>query len=148
MHFGPTLETKLVAEGRNRYRIPAGGTFMLTDKEKARDSIMDIDAETPTGKLHYKRQPITPQTVTAEFAGKYYSPETEGFYHVSFKDGQLLLEHRRYATVALRNIAPDQFTSPNWWMNHIVFLRDKQKKVIGFEISSGRVMHLRFDKMQ
>lgn len=148
VNFGSTVETKIVDEGRNRYKIPAGGSFVLTEKEKARDSIMEIDAETPTGKLHYKRQPKMPQAVTAEFAGKYFNVETETFYHISFSNGQLTMSHNKYPDAVLRNIAPDQFTNDaNWWMNHIVFLRDKQKKVIGFEINSGRVLHLRFDKV-
>jgi len=48
----------------------------------------------------------------------------------------------------LKNIAPDQFTSSNWWMNHIRFLRDNSGKIIFFEVNSGRIFHLKYDKIK
>jgi CubicO group peptidase (beta-lactamase class C family) len=145
---GTTSEIKLVKEGNNRYRSSAGGILVLDDKNKPVDSVMDLKIETPNNVLFFKRQPKVAQTITPEFAGKYFSSETETFYHVTYKDGQLTLDHRKYTSVPLKYMAPDQFTSPHWWMNHIRFIRDKQKKITGFEVSSGRVMHLRFDKVQ
>lgn len=134
-----------VAEGNNRYKT-SEGVWVLDEKNTRRDSIMELKVELPTTLYLYKRQPQTAQQVTGEFAGKYYGAETEGFYHITYKDGQLTLEHRKYASVPLKYIAPDQFTSPHWWMNHIRFIRDPQKKIIAFEINSGRVLHLRYDK--
>ena len=140
-------EITIVAEGNNRYKTSVG-VLMLDEKNNMRDSIMELKIELPNTVFLYKRQPKTIQPVTGEFAGKYYGAETEGFYYITHKDGQLTLEHRKYASVPLKHIAPDQFTSPHWWMNHIRFIRDQQKKIIAFEINSGRVLHLRYDRVK
>jgi hypothetical protein len=141
-------EMKLVAESNNRYKLSVGGVLVLEEKNKLRDSTMELKIETPTTLQFFKRQPTIDQKVTAEFAGKYYGAETEAFYYITYKENQLTLEHRKYPSVSLKYIAPDQFTCSHWWMNHIRFIRDKQQKVIAFEVNSGRVMHLRYDRVK
>ncbi|MDF2192786.1 serine hydrolase domain-containing protein [Paraflavitalea sp. CAU 1676] len=144
---GFTGELKFYKETDSRYRTPGGAVYIFDDKERAADSIRSMRIEMPNSAITMKRQPAVAQTITDAFAGKYFNPETEAFYYVTFKDGALQLSHRKYATVTLKNIAPDQFTLPFWWMGHIRFLRDKKQKVVGFEVNAGRVQHLRYDKM-
>jgi CubicO group peptidase (beta-lactamase class C family) len=148
INTGASFEIKLVAEGNNRYRLPMGGVLVLEEKNTSRDSILELKIETPNNVQWFKRLSTIDRKVTAEFAGNYFSAETEAFYYITYKDGQLTLEHRKYPSVPLKNIAPDQFTCPHWWMNHIRFIRDKQQKVIAFEVNSGRVMHLRYDRVK
>lgn len=145
---GFTAELKLIKSDNNRYKTPGGAVYIFDDNNSKVDSITAFKIELPNTVQFLKRQPATAQTITEEFAGKYFSPETEAFYYITFKDGQLSLEHHKYTTVFLKNIAPDQFTSPHWWMNHIRFIRDKKGKPIAFEVNSGRVFHLRHDKIQ
>jgi CubicO group peptidase (beta-lactamase class C family) len=145
---GSTSEIKLIAEGNNRYKSSIGGVLVLDEKNISGDSIMTLKIEQQTTVQFFIRQPKTNQPVTEAFAGKFYGAETEAFYYITHKDGQLTLEHRKYSSVPLKNIAPDQFTSPHWWMNHIRFIRDRQGKVIAFEVNSGRVFHLRYDKVK
>jgi len=45
---------------------------------------------------------------------------------IVIKDGDLILQHRKFAEVKLSPIAPDQFSCSNWWMNNLKFLRDKK----------------------
>ena len=108
---------------------------------------MELKFENPVNTIAFRRQPASAQKITDEFAGRYYSEETEAFYNITFKDGVLSLEHRKFSTVPLKNIAPDQFTSTNWWMNHIRFLRDNSGKIISFEVNSGRIFHLKYEKI-
>lgn len=145
---GITFEIKLVAEGNNRYRLPMGGVLVLDEKNTARDSIMELKIETPNNVQSFKRFPTVDKKVTEEFTGKYFNTETEAFYYITHKDGQLTLEHHKYASVPLKYIAPGQFTSPHWWMSHIKFIRDKQQKIVAFEVNAGRVFHLRYDRMK
>ncbi len=143
---GNTFEINLSVLGNHRYRTGDGGVVIVEGKSGESDSIMAFKLESPNNTISFIRRPAT-QKVTAEFAGKYFGSETEGFYYVTEKDGKLSLEHRKFPTVRLTNIAPDQFTSPHWWMSHIRFLRDKQNKIIAFEVNAGRIQHLRYNRM-
>lgn len=144
---GANNEMKLFIAGKNRYRLPDIAVFTLDEKNKLLDSVMELKMEGTNNTILLKRQPPVPQKITSEFAGKYYSDETEAFYHVTEKNGQLTLAHRKYTDVLLRSIAPDQFTAPHWWMNHIRFIRHKGK-VVAFEVNSGRILHLRYDRVK
>ena len=143
---GNTFEINLSVLGTNRYRTGDGGVLIVDEYSKASDSVMAYRIESTTQTTSFVRRPAEAQKITAEFAGKYFSPETEGFYYVTEKEGRLSLEHRKFPTVRLTNIAPDQFTAPHWWMSHIRFLRNKQGKIIAFEVNAGRIQHLRYDR--
>lgn len=144
---GTTFEINLSIAGNNRYRTGDGGFIILDEKARSSDSIMAFKLESVNNTISFERKPVTAQKLSAEFAGKFFGSETETFYHITEKDGKLSLEHRKYATVPLTNIAPDQFTSPHWWMSHIRFIRDKKRKIIAFEVNSGRIQHLRYDRV-
>jgi hypothetical protein len=111
------------------------------------DSIMEFIVESPVSRVKFIRKPKMKQTVTAEFAGRYFSEETEAFYEVKEKDGKLTLEHRKFSTVPLQPFAPDQFNSPYWWMGHIRFIRDATNKIIAFDVHGGRILGLRYNKV-
>jgi len=135
--------------GNNRYSMEDGGPVLILDrKNNFNDSVMEFKIERTVNTITYKRQPKIATPVTAEFAGRYYDDETEAFYRVVEKDGQLTLEHRKFSSVPLKNIAPDQFTCPHWWMSHIRFIRDSQGKIVAFEVNAGRIQHLRYDKIK
>jgi len=67
---------------------------------------------------------------------------------IVIKDGDLILQHRKFAEVKLSPIAPDQFSCSNWWMNNLKFLRDKKGVITGFEVNAGRVLHLLYSKIK
>ncbi len=148
LNNGTTSEWKLMAQGNGRYKLNAGATLLLDENSKMPDSIMELKIETPTNIQLFKRQPATPTAITAAFAGKYYGAETEAFYYITVKDNQLTLEHRKFSSVPLKYIAPDQFTCPHWWMNHIRFIRNKKGAIIAFEVNAGRVQHLVYEKVK
>ncbi len=145
-YSGTTSEVKLSVAGNNRYSVTGGGVIILEEKNKTSDSITELNVENSNNTIAFKRQPKGVQKITTEFSGKYYGEETEAFYYVTEKNGQLTLAHRKFPDVPLKYIAPDQFTSPHWWMNHIHFIRDKKGKIIAFEVNSGRIHHLRYDR--
>ncbi len=146
--FPSSNNIRLAIDGTNRYSLGENGPYLILDeKNMSGDSVMELKIESSVNTLFFKRQPRTPQLITNEFVGRYYSEETEAFYTIIEKDGKLSLEHRKFSTVSLKYIAPDQFTCPNWWMDHIHFLRDRKGKVIAFEVNAGRIQHLRYDKL-
>ena len=147
--FAAPVDIQFAIAENNRYTSGEGAPVLILDeKNRLSDSVMQMKIESPNNSISFKRQPSTPQKITAEFAGRYYGEETEAFYTVTEKDGVLMLEHRKFSSVPLKNIAPDQFGCPHWWMSHIRFLRDNKGKIVAFEVNAGRVQRLRYDKVK
>jgi CubicO group peptidase (beta-lactamase class C family) len=142
------VETMFLADNNNHYPVSNSVVvLMLNDKNKSADSVMEFKWENQVTTIDFKRQPAVAQKVTAEFAGRYYGPETEAFYTITEKDGKLTLEHRKFSDAPLKPVAPDVFSCPNWWMSNLHFLRDKKGRIIAFEVNAGRVQHLRYDRV-
>ena len=82
------------------------------------------------------------------FTGIYYCPELDCKYGIASKDHKLVLTNNKYNDTKLTLISADHLLSDFWWMNHLVVIRDDKKEIIGFEVNSGRIMHLRFNKIE
>ncbi len=80
--------------------------------------------------------------------GTYYCPELGCKYEIVLKDHQLMLTNAKYNDTKLTLVNTNYLTNDNWWMNHLVMLRDAKNNITGFEVNSGRIMHLRFDKIK
>jgi hypothetical protein len=59
-----------------------------------------------------------------------------------------MLTNAKYNDTKLTLSGTEQLFSDYWWINHLQILRDNQKNITGFEVNSGRIMHLRFDKIE
>ena len=141
------VEWKLWAAGPNRYE--AEGLYLIFDSMDGKDSIQGFKVENQNGYQEFYRLPANPKKLDpVEYVGRYYSEETEAYYTVIQKDNKLILQHRKFADAPLTYDAPDQFSDSNWWMNNIRFLRDNRGRVIAFEVNSGRILHLRYDKVK
>jgi hypothetical protein len=82
----------------------------------------------------------------ASYAGRYFSEEMETFYDMSVEGGQLVIRHRRFGPVALTHTTGDAFaaTLP---VSQVVFQRDAQGNVTGFEAGNGRARGIIFKKV-
>ena len=141
-------EWKLAVK-ENKYQLNEGPILQF-EKSSSTDSVARIVFENPNGFTEYFRQPVIvlKKEEMASYAGTYYNDETEAAYMIVMKDGDLILQHRKFAEVKLSPIAPDQFSCPNWWMNNLKFLRDKKGVITGFEVNAGRVLHLLYSKIK
>ncbi|MEX2231153.1 MAG: hypothetical protein WD824_03260 [Cyclobacteriaceae bacterium] len=83
----------------------------------------------------------------SDYVGSYESDELEARYQIVSEDGKLILRHRKYPDVDLNVITRNQFSTPHSWMENLLFNRDERGRINGFEINSGRVLHLKFRKM-
>ncbi len=81
------------------------------------------------------------------YAGAYYCPELDCKYGIAVKDHHLLLTNNKYNDAELTLAGADHLFSDYWWMNHLVITRNNKKEITGFEVNSGRVMHVRFNKL-
>jgi CubicO group peptidase (beta-lactamase class C family) len=80
------------------------------------------------------------------FAGRYFSEELETYYDLSVEDGKLVIRHRRFGPVPLTHTSGDSFSGvlP---VTQVVFARDAEGKVTGFEAGNGRARGIVFKKV-
>lgn len=81
------------------------------------------------------------------YAGTYYCPELDCKYGIAVKDHRLVLTNNKYNDAKLTLAGPDQLLCDYWWMNNLMVTRNHKKEVTGFEVNSGRIMHLKFTKI-
>jgi CubicO group peptidase (beta-lactamase class C family) len=82
------------------------------------------------------------------YTGKYYSPELDCSYGIVLKAHRLYLTNNKYDDTPLTLAGPDHLISDFWWINHLAVMRNKLNQITGFEINSGRVMHVQFNKVE
>jgi len=80
------------------------------------------------------------------YVGNYYCPELECYYGIQLKNHQLVLTNPKYNDAAITLAGTDHLFTDNWWMNHLLVKRNSTGKITGFEVNSGRIMHLAFNK--
>ena len=81
------------------------------------------------------------------YTGTYYCPELDCKYGIAIKDHHLVLTNNKYDDAKLTLAGADHLFSDYWWMNHLLITRNNKKEITGFEVNSGRVMHVRFNKI-
>ena len=89
-----------------------------------------------------------PDQVLRAYAGTYYCPELDCKYGIALKDHHLILTNNKYPDTGLTLAGGDHLVSDFWWMNHLVIIRNSKKEIAGFEVNSGRIMHLQFNKVE
>jgi CubicO group peptidase (beta-lactamase class C family) len=82
------------------------------------------------------------------YAGLYYCPELDCKYTIVAKDHELILTSNKYNDSKLKLVGKDHLFTDYWWMRHLKTISGNNKKIIGFEVNDGRIMHLRFNKIQ
>ena len=77
------------------------------------------------------------------YLGTYYSPELDVNYEFTNTDGSLVVHMGSNAESELQRISGDTLVSGNWTFR---FSREGSG-VTGFELDAGRVVHLRFRRL-
>lgn len=99
----------------------------------------------------YLFQKYQPFELTSEdmkyYQGIFRNDELETQYEIYNRNGHLVLGHNKYEDVSLTPITKNQFSCPHRWMENLIFQRDSRGKITGFEVNSGRVLHLFFRKV-
>jgi hypothetical protein len=95
-----------------------------------------------------KYEPVVlSEMVKDDYPGIYESDEVNTQYKIMIRGDDLILSHIKYEDVKLEPITVNQFSCPHWWMRNLIFHRDRNGKIRGFEINNGRVLHLYFEKI-
>lgn len=82
-----------------------------------------------------------------DYVGKYYSDELETFYKIVVQDSQLVAVHQRHEDIPVTFSSPDIFIGKAWWFRRMHFTRDSSDQIDGFKLTGGRVLNLRFKKV-
>jgi hypothetical protein len=96
--------------------------------------------------VRYTKTVIRDDQALQPYTGTYYSPELDCNYRIVIKAHQLYLTNAKYDDQKLTFAGSNDLLNDNWWMNHLVITRNSKNQVTGFEVNSGRVMHLKFVK--
>lgn len=116
---------------------------------RAKDSTVVVITPNETFYMKKYKKIVSPDDRTLEkYTGKFYCPELDCSYSIVLKDHNLLLTNSKYNDVQIRMAGTEHLLNDNWWVNHLLITRDKSNRINGFEVNSGRIMHLRFNKVE
>ena len=87
------------------------------------------------------------EKTSAEYLGRYYSPELDTTYTVIFRDGELFATHLRNEDIRLFPDAENEFVVSAWYMSKIEFDRDDRGQISGFRATSSRNANIVFERM-
>ena len=134
---------------KDTFSIPQAPEIKFIFGINGKDTIADII--TPDQLLHLKKymnEPSQTNEVLKTYTGVYYCPELDCKYGIVLKDHHLMITNSKYNDAKLTLIGKDHLTNDNWWINHLLMKRDSKNNITGFDVNSGRIMHLRFNKIQ
>jgi CubicO group peptidase (beta-lactamase class C family) len=81
-----------------------------------------------------------------QYQGVYWSDELETQYTIRLKGGKLIADHVHHGEIALVPTAQDRFSTTEWFMPEVKFLRDASNQVSGLTLGGGRVTGIRFTR--
>ena len=139
----------LIKELKDTFSIPEAPEIKFMFGMKGRDTTVDIT--TPDQFYHLKKyRKDTSQTdaLLKKYTGIYYCPELDCRYRIVLKDHHLLLTNAKYNDTKLTLVGTEHLINDYWWINHLLILRDSKKNISGFEVNSGRIQHLKFNKIE
>ncbi|WP_448634575.1 serine hydrolase domain-containing protein [Pedobacter panaciterrae] len=132
------------------------GTFMVASSPDVKFQFSTAKGDTvvkqwwPDGKRSLIKYAVSNQTdkQLQAYAGTYYCPELDCKYGIVLKGHDLILTNSKYEDSKLKLIGKNHAGTDYWWMGHLKMLRDNKNQIIGFEVNDGRIMHLRFNKIE
>ena len=68
-------------------------------------------------------------------------------YTFGTKNGQLIAKHPHLEDFTLTAVNTDQFSTGQWFLKRIEFIRDGNNKVAGCLASGGRINNIKFEKI-
>jgi hypothetical protein len=123
-----------------------GAPAQITFNSAADSSVEGITFQQDGAQHPGKRVAEKASVDLTSFVGRYFSEELETFYDLSVEGGQLVIRHRRFGPVALTHTNGDSF-SATLPVSQVVFQRDAQGMVTGFEAGNGRARGIVFKKV-
>lgn len=134
-------------------------TFSVTDnpkvkfyfgksKDKKTDGLFTPSGQLPQPFKKYDSNIKQTDEILKKYAGTYYSQELDCSYNIIVKKHQLFLTSNKYNDAEIVLGGEDNLIDKSGVLSHLKIIRDNKNKIKGFEVNSGRVMHLVFDKIK
>lgn len=82
-----------------------------------------------------------------EYAGTYYSEELDAKYRIMVRDGKLYIKFRNFPKDPFNPLIRDAFSFSEGFIR-LNFQRNEQGRISGFLVNTGRVVDLRFEKLE
>ena len=121
-----------------------GAPAKITFNEAADSTVEGITFD--QSGLHPGKRVVEKAVDLAKFVGRYYSEELETYYVLSVEEGKLVIRHRRFGPVTLTHTSGDTF-SGTLPVTQLVFKRDADGNVTGFDAGNGRARGIVFKKV-
>lgn len=138
----------LIRDQKDSFSIPHAPEIKFVFNPTARNTTVDVI--TPDQVYHLNKYiKDTAQSIETlkKYTGTYYCPELDTKYGILLKEKQLFLTHFKYNDTKITLVGKDHLLNDHWWINHLMITRDAKKNITGFEVNSGRIMHLKFNKI-
>jgi len=135
----PVSETEFVM-----LEAPVQATVKFEIRGKDRPILLHVyqEGEIPATYEAFERIKPSSEQLT-EYEGDYTSEELLVTLRIALEKGRLRFVHRDAPALPLLPMLQDKFTCGSF---KIHFLRDEEKRIMGFTLDSGRVKNLRFAK--
>ena len=138
----------LIKEQKDSFSFPQAPEVKFIFNQITKDTTVNII--TPDQVYHLKKYTKdTSQSIEIlkKYTGTYYCPELDTKYGIVLNEKQLFLTNSKYNDAKITLVGKDHLLNDNWWINHLLITRDTKKNITGFEVNSGRIMHLKFNKI-
>lgn len=138
----------LIKSAKDTFYIPEAPQVKFAFGIKAKDTTVEVITPDENYYLRKFNKNNSPSDkILQSYTGTYYCPELDCKYSIVLKNHQLLLTNAKYDDAKLTLLATDHLQNENWWINHLLMMRDNKNAITGFEVNSGRIMHLKFNKI-
>lgn len=139
----------LIKDVKDTFSIPQNQDIKFIFGTNAKDTTVSVITPGQTYFCKkYKKDTAQTDLTLKKYTGTYYCPELDCKYGIVLKDHHLMLTNSKYNDTKLNLLGTDHLTNDYWWMNHLKILWNNQQQVSGFEVNSGRIEHLRFNKIE
>jgi CubicO group peptidase (beta-lactamase class C family) len=164
------LEMHFRSSNNMLYADAFGGSFLLTKENMDSlsffsDPLLTLSFSSSTAAGNYVlasfpaeddekymlKKYVTNTSPTAQvlqiYTGIYNCPELDCNYSIILKEHHLLLTTSKYSDAPLILMDVDYLHNDLDGMNNLRMIRNNKNQITGFEVNSGGVMHLRFNKI-
>jgi CubicO group peptidase (beta-lactamase class C family) len=144
------IETRiLVPEGKDAFVNLDQPQFTCNFSITGRDTVVNITSpdRSYTMKKFTNTLPKTDDQLN-KYTGTYYCPELDCNYSIILKDHALYLTNPKYNDIKISIRGDDHLDTGYWWMSHLFVLRNNKNEISGFEVNTGRVLQLKFNKVK
>jgi len=139
----------LIKEEKDTFSMAEAPEIKFVFGMKAKDTTVSIFTPDRNYLLvKYIKDTSQTDELLKKYTGTYYCPELDYKYGIELKDHKLILTNAKYDDTKLALVGTEHLTSGYWWMDHLKIIRDGKNAIAGFEVNSGRVMHVRFNKIK